>query len=50
MNTLSQELLNRYWQYALWLAVFTIGYNLLEGLVSVTSASRTRPCRFSASA
>jgi len=26
---------NRYWQYALWLAIFTIGYNLLEGLISV---------------
>jgi divalent metal cation (Fe/Co/Zn/Cd) transporter len=26
----------KYWQYALWLALFTIGYNLLEGLVSVT--------------
>ncbi|MFH1185355.1 MAG: cation transporter [Chloroflexota bacterium] len=25
----------KYWQYALWLALFTIGYNLLEGLVSV---------------
>lgn len=26
---------NKYWQYALWLAIFTIGYNLFEGLVSV---------------
>ncbi|GAB4458203.1 MAG: cation transporter [Anaerolineales bacterium] len=26
---------NRYWNFALWLAVFTIGYNLLEGLISV---------------
>jgi divalent metal cation (Fe/Co/Zn/Cd) transporter len=25
----------RYWQVALWLAVFTVAYNLLEGLVSV---------------
>lgn len=25
----------KYWQYALWLALFTIAYNLLEGLVSV---------------
>ena len=25
----------RYWQNAFWLAIFTIGYNLLEGLVSV---------------
>ena len=27
--------LDKYWRYALWLALFTIGYNLLEGLVSV---------------
>ena len=26
---------NVYWQYALWLAVFTVFYNLVEGLVSV---------------
>src|SRR5574341_1108632 len=26
---------SRYYQYALWLAIFTILYNLLEGLVSV---------------
>jgi divalent metal cation (Fe/Co/Zn/Cd) transporter len=26
---------NKYWQYALWLAIFTIGYNLIEGLVSI---------------
>jgi hypothetical protein len=25
----------RYWTYALWLAVFTISYNLAEGLISV---------------
>jgi divalent metal cation (Fe/Co/Zn/Cd) transporter len=25
----------KYWQYALWLAVFTILYNLVEGLVSI---------------
>ena len=36
MTTLTRARENRYWQYALWLAVFTIGYNLLEGLVSVT--------------
>ena len=35
MDTLSQESLNRYWQYALWLALFTIFYNLAEGLVSI---------------
>jgi divalent metal cation (Fe/Co/Zn/Cd) transporter len=27
--------LNKYWQYALWLAIFTIGYNLIEGVVSI---------------
>jgi len=27
--------LNKYWQYALWLALFTICYNLVEGLVSI---------------
>lgn len=26
---------SRYWTYALWLAVFTIAYNLAEGLISV---------------
>ena len=26
---------DRYWTYALWLAVFTISYNLAEGLISV---------------
>ena len=26
---------NRYWRQAMWLAVFTIGYNLAEGLVSI---------------
>jgi len=26
---------NKYWQYALWLALFTIFYNLAEGLVSI---------------
>jgi divalent metal cation (Fe/Co/Zn/Cd) transporter len=35
MITLTQESTQRYWQYALWLAVFTIFYNLLEGLVSI---------------
>jgi len=35
MNALSKESLNRYWQYALWLALFTIFYNLAEGLVSI---------------
>jgi divalent metal cation (Fe/Co/Zn/Cd) transporter len=27
--------LDRYWGYALWLAIFTITYNLAEGLVSI---------------
>jgi hypothetical protein len=27
--------LNKYWQYALWLAVFTVIYNFAEGLVSI---------------
>jgi divalent metal cation (Fe/Co/Zn/Cd) transporter len=35
MTTLTQTDANRYWIYALWLAVFTILYNLLEGLVSI---------------
>jgi len=33
--TISPSSTNRYWQYALWLAFFTIFYNLLEGLVSI---------------
>lgn len=36
MTTLAGKAdLDRYWTYALWLAIFTIGYNLAEGLVSV---------------
>lgn len=35
MTTLTQTTDNRYWTYALWLALFTIFYNLAEGLVSV---------------
>jgi divalent metal cation (Fe/Co/Zn/Cd) transporter len=35
MDTLEVSLTDRYWRYALWLAVFTIFYNLAEGLVSV---------------
>ena len=27
--------MHKYWQYALWLAIFTILYNLIEGLVSI---------------
>lgn len=35
MTTLSQATTHKYWQYALWLAMFTILYNLGEGLVSI---------------
>ena len=36
MNALTQESQqNRFYNFALWLAIFTIAYNLLEGLVSV---------------
>src|SRR5215211_4908416 len=36
MATLTQANTNRYWLYALWLALFTIFYNLAEGLVSIS--------------
>jgi divalent metal cation (Fe/Co/Zn/Cd) transporter len=35
MTTLSKLSANRYWTYALWLAFFTILYNLAEGLISI---------------
>lgn len=35
MTTFPQADINRYWTYALWLAFFTIFYNLAEGLISV---------------
>src|SRR6266542_2696843 len=35
MATLTQSNLNKYWTYALWLALFTIFYNLAEGLISI---------------
>ncbi|MFZ5819467.1 MAG: cation transporter [Chloroflexota bacterium] len=35
MTTTSLETTNRSWRYALWLAIFTILYNLAEGLVSI---------------
>lgn len=35
MTTKQGSLSNRYWQYAIWLALFTIFYNLAEGLVSI---------------
>jgi divalent metal cation (Fe/Co/Zn/Cd) transporter len=35
MTTLDRSMTNRYWSYALWLALFTIFYNLAEGLISI---------------
>ena len=35
MATLTQTTTTKYWSYALWLALFTIFYNLLEGLISI---------------
>ena len=35
MATLAQTALYKYWRYALWLALFTIFYNLAEGLISI---------------
>jgi divalent metal cation (Fe/Co/Zn/Cd) transporter len=35
MTTLAQTSINKFWQYALWLALFTIFYNFAEGLVSI---------------
>jgi divalent metal cation (Fe/Co/Zn/Cd) transporter len=35
MATLTQSTTNKYWTYALWLALFTIFYNLAEGLISI---------------
>ncbi len=35
MAILHQTPINKYWQYALWLAQFTIFYNLAEGFVSI---------------
>ncbi len=35
MTTFIQTSINKYWQYALWLALFTIFYNFAEGLFSV---------------
>lgn len=35
MTALTQTDTNRFWTYALWLALFTILYNLAEGLISV---------------
>ena len=35
MTTLTPSMMNRYWSYALWLALFTILYNFAEGLISI---------------
>jgi divalent metal cation (Fe/Co/Zn/Cd) transporter len=35
MTTHSQKKIDKYWQYALWLALLTIFYNLAEGLISI---------------
>lgn len=35
MATLTESTTTRYWSYALWLALFTIFYNLAEGLISI---------------
>jgi len=35
MTTLAQTIPTKYWSYALWLAFFTIFYNLAEGLISI---------------
>lgn len=35
MTTLTHSTIIRYWSYALWLAFFTILYNLAEGLISI---------------
>ncbi len=40
MTTISQTTENKYWQAALWLALFTIFYNLAEGLVSTYFGSQ----------
>ena len=36
MTTLTRSATDKYWNYALWLALFTIFYNMVEGLVSVS--------------
>jgi len=35
MTTMTRASINKYWQYALWLALFTIFYNFAEGLISM---------------
>jgi divalent metal cation (Fe/Co/Zn/Cd) transporter len=36
MVNLDQSFTNKYWSYALWLALITIFYNLAEGLISIS--------------
>jgi divalent metal cation (Fe/Co/Zn/Cd) transporter len=40
MPSLTQETEKKYWQYALWLAFFTIFYNLAEGIISIYFGSQ----------
>jgi divalent metal cation (Fe/Co/Zn/Cd) transporter len=35
MSTITQSHINKYWNYAFWLAIFTIFYNFAEGFISV---------------
>jgi len=35
MTTITQTSQHKYWGYALWLAIFTIVYNLAEGFISI---------------
>ena len=35
MTVFTQSTISKYWTYALWLAFFTIFYNLAEGLISI---------------
>jgi divalent metal cation (Fe/Co/Zn/Cd) transporter len=35
MDTISRPTAEKYWQYALWLALFTIFYNFAEGIISI---------------
>jgi len=35
VDYLTKTEINKYWRYAFWLALFTIFYNLIEGLISI---------------
>jgi divalent metal cation (Fe/Co/Zn/Cd) transporter len=35
MNEITHNDINKYWRYALWLAIFTIFYNFAEGIISI---------------